>query len=256
MGYDLLSDLTVTEVKGAMIAGTSTRTPRITNREDWCIMVKASGETVYTCGGKEYVCNSNSVIITPRGSNYEFRTMEAGIFAFLTFDALQKSDEIIQIPVKSCEPLLDILRKIDRLNLSRPPLYKMSCIMETYNALMYLLKSAAPKYVPSASQKKIQPAMDYLIQNYTRPLTNDELAAQTEYSTSHFRKLFYDVYGVSPLAYLQTLRINKAKEMLTNSVGSISEIAVLLGYAGIYDFSRAFKRETGLPPSAYARRRR
>ena len=98
--------------------------------------------------------------------------------------------------------------------------------------------------------------MDYLIQNYTHPLTNDELSAQTEFSTSYFRKLFHDVYGVSPLEYLQNLRISKAKEMLRNNVGSISEIAASLGYANIYDFSRTFKRETGLSPSAYARNKR
>ena len=122
--------------------------------------------------------------------------------------------------------------------------------------ILYLLKNMTPKYVMPANQRKIQPAMDYLIQNYTHPLTNDELSAQTEFSTSYFRKLFHDVYGVSPLEYLQNLRISKAKEMLRNNVGSISEIAASLGYANIYDFSRTFKRETGLSPSAYARNKR
>jgi len=252
VNYDLLANLTVTSVDGVGIGGTATRYPCIVNRENWCIMIKAAGETVYTCEGKKYVCNQNNVVITPRGSSYEFDTVAAGIFSFLTFDAVETCDVIYQIPVKSCQPMLDIVQKIDHLKMSQPSLCRMSCIMETYNALMYLLKSAAPKYTPSVNQRKIQPAMDYLIQNYTRSLTNDELAAQTEYSTSHFRKLFLDVYGVSPLAYLQTLRINKAKEMLMNSVGSVSEIAASLGYANVYDFSRTFKRETGLSPSAYA----
>lgn len=95
--------------------------------------------------------------------------------------------------------------------------------------------------------------MDYLVQNYTSSLTNDQLAKQTEFSTSYFRKLFSDVYGISPLAYQRTLRINKAKEMLKSHTGSVSEIAAALGYSNIYDFSRVFKQETGISPSAYAR---
>ncbi|MBQ1946347.1 MAG: helix-turn-helix transcriptional regulator [Clostridia bacterium] len=256
MSADLLTNLIITNVKDTNIVYSSQRKARVTERKYWSFLIKLTGETLYTCNGKQYVCNQNNVIIAPVGCKYEFTSVVGGEFAYLNFVSPQTHSELIQVPVKNCQPLLASMQKINALNLNKPPHYRILLITETYNMILYLLKNMTPKYVMPANQRKIQPAMDYLIQNYTHPLTNDELSAQTEFSTSYFRKLFRDVYGVSPLEYLQNLRISKAKEMLRNNVGSISEIAASLGYANIYDFSRTFKRETGLSPSAYARNKR
>ena len=47
------------------------------------------------------------------------------------------------------------------------------------------------------------------------------------------------------------LKMKKAKEMLKSDYGSITDIAHFLGYLDIYDFSRVFKKHTGIPPSKY-----
>ena len=57
--------------------------------------------------------------------------------------------------------------------------------------------------------------------------------------------------GESPIAYVKRLRIEKAKEMLGSDYGTLSDIASILGYASLYDFSRDFKKQTGIPPSKY-----
>lgn len=251
---DLLDDLIVTYVESTGFIYSSKRTAHVENRPTWALLMKVSGETVYTCQNKTYLCNQNNVILAPRGCSYEYDSIVAGNFVWLAFGASQVHDQLIQIPVKNCQSLIDNIRKIESLRTNKPAMYHMACLAETYSLLLGLFKNITPKYVPSVNQRKIQPAMDYLVQNYTRLLTNDELAAQTEFSTSYFRKLFNDVYGTSPLAYQQTLRIGKAKEMLKSNTGSISEIAAALGYANIYDFSRAFKREVGVSPSDYAKR--
>lgn len=67
----------------------------------------------------------------------------------------------------------------------------------------------------------------------------------------YFRKLFTEVMGISPIAYINDIKIKKAKEMLKSDYGSITDIAHSLGYLDIYDFSRAFKKHTGIPPSKY-----
>ena len=256
MNADLLTNLIITNVREANFAFSGKRSVRVTNRKYWSFLLKLSGETRYICNGKQYTCDPNNIIVAPSGCNYEFTSVVGGDFAFLNFESPQNYSELIQIPVKSCQPLVASMQKIDMLMLNQPPHHRISCMIEVYSMLLYLLKSMTPKYVMSTKQKKLQPAMDYLIQNYNHPMTNDELAAQTEYSTSYFRKLFHDTYGVSPLEYLQNLRIRKAKELLRDNTSSISEIAISLGYANLYDFSRTFKRETGLSPSAYARSKR
>jgi iron complex transport system substrate-binding protein len=53
---------------------------------------------------------------------------------------------------------------------------------------------------------------------------------------------------------LQQLKINNAKEMLRSDFGSLTEIAISLGFLDIYDFSRVFKKHVGIPPSEYLKK--
>ena len=57
--------------------------------------------------------------------------------------------------------------------------------------------------------------------------------------------------GTSPIAYLHELRIKKAKDMLGSDYGTLSDVALSLGYTSLYDFSRDFKKRTGTAPSRY-----
>ena len=59
---------------------------------------------------------------------------------------------------------------------------------------------------------------------------------------------------MSPMAYLRRLRMEKAKELLKLPEKSVGEIAEEVGYSGIYQFSRVFKREALMTPSEYASR--
>ena len=93
--------------------------------------------------------------------------------------------------------------------------------------------------------------MEYISQNYNKKIINDELAALTGLSTVYFRKLFTDIIGVSPIAYVHKLRVEKAKEMLKSDYGTLSDMAQSLGYPSLYDFSRDFKKHTGVSPSRY-----
>ena len=51
--------------------------------------------------------------------------------------------------------------------------------------------------------------------------------------------------------YIQNLRIRRAKEMLQSDYSSITDIAFALGYNNIYEFSKAFKKHTGVSPTKY-----
>ena len=79
------------------------------------------------------------------------------------------------------------------------------------------------------------------------------LAQISSLSVVYFRKLFTETLGVSPIAYVNKLRIKKAKEILSSDYDSLSDVANLLGFSNLYDFSRTFKKHTNLSPSAYSK---
>ncbi len=84
-------------------------------------------------------------------------------------------------------------------------------------------------------------------------ITPEKLAEITYMSYSKFRKIFKEYTGFSPSQYIQEVRINMAKEILTNTSRSIKEIAFELGYENKDYFFTVFRKATGMTPTSYRR---
>ena len=78
-----------------------------------------------------------------------------------------------------------------------------------------------------------------------------QLAALTHMSVSTFKREFKRVYNASPAAYLLERRLSKAAELLVLSEQRLSDIAFDCGFNNLSHFSKAFKQQFGVPPSAY-----
>lgn len=69
-----------------------------------------------------------------------------------------------------------------------------------------------------------------------------------------FKRRFQKCTGLSPIQYVQTLRLEEAKHLLESTDTSVESIAGEVGYEDASFFSRLFRREVGLTPSQYRRR--
>jgi transcriptional regulator GlxA family with amidase domain len=94
----------------------------------------------------------------------------------------------------------------------------------------------------------------WLRQRMSAPYVLDTLADAMAVSSRTLLRRFKAERGISPLALLQTLRIDRAKVMLEESSRSIDGIALEVGYSDISTFRRLFQKLTGSPPGAYRRR--
>jgi len=94
----------------------------------------------------------------------------------------------------------------------------------------------------------------YMDRSFAEPLTVSGLAELAGVSPKHFAGLFRRTYGRGVLDHLTDLRINRAKRyLLDEAEWPIREVARKVGYRDEFYFSRKFKREVGMAPSAYAR---
>ena len=75
-------------------------------------------------------------------------------------------------------------------------------------------------------------------------------------SRAAFARRFAAVSGRSPLRYLTELRLALAANLLETTDDSLAELALSVGYASEFAFSRAFKRKYGLAPGSFRRLRR
>lgn len=102
---------------------------------------------------------------------------------------------------------------------------------------------------------KIARVLDYMreLPPNATDVTLEQLAQVAGLSKFHFLRQFDQVVGMTPGAYLRTLRLCHAARLLRAKDDPILEIALAVGFADHPSFSRAFARYMGMTPSQYRR---
>ncbi|MGC9335035.1 MAG: helix-turn-helix domain-containing protein, partial [Anaerolineae bacterium] len=101
------------------------------------------------------------------------------------------------------------------------------------------------------AQRLVRQAMAYIHQHYADPISRADLARHVALSEDYLTSCFRKELGVTPIAYLNRYRVNQAKQLLTGTSKSVTEIALEVGFSDSGYFSRVFRREVGLSPDAY-----
>ena len=145
-----------------------------------------------------------------------------------------------------------IFNSIKRKWLGKKSAYYVDCLSSLYKIYALVIQNELVPYVPTTKQQALNKAIKEIADNFSNPdLSVSELANISQMSEGHFRRLFKIVYGVSPIQYIKTMRINYAKSLLSLQTYTIDETADLSGFSNIYYFCKCFKAETEMTPSQY-----
>ena len=87
--------------------------------------------------------------------------------------------------------------------------------------------------------------------HYGENIQIGDIAEYVSLSRYYFTRLFRKETGRTPNEYLADVRINAAKEMLTERILSVAEIAEQCGFANTSHFTRFFREKTGQTPAAF-----
>lgn len=93
-----------------------------------------------------------------------------------------------------------------------------------------------------------------LDRGYATPITIEQLSQQVALSPFYLIRLFRRTYRQTPHQYLIQVRIARAKELLSGSDLSITDICAEVGFESLGSFSALFRKTVGLSPSTYRRR--
>lgn len=104
---------------------------------------------------------------------------------------------------------------------------------------------------PRRSNEIMKNALLYIKQNYNRNLTLEETAGYVHLNPSYFSSLFKQTCGSSFKEYLNYVRVEESKHLLTNTNYSIIDIALSTGFENQSYFTKVFKKYTGLTPKQY-----
>lgn len=98
---------------------------------------------------------------------------------------------------------------------------------------------------------RLKPAIDFLENNYNKPITLKDIAGQIYLNPIYFHRLFKSYFKITPLEYLLAKRLNMACRYLNEKDLSIREISDSLGFCNQFYFSEIFKKRFGASPSKY-----
>ncbi len=246
-----IEDIIITEITDVISVLSEKGSERkMVNRSGYGLSFCQKGKITYTYKGKCYVQDPEHAVLLPKGESYAIYGNKTGIFPVINFQCIHfHCDDIVVFPIKNINSIIKDFEQLKSLYLFQKDKAKMMSLL--YNIIYKLCAGS------QSEPQILSPAIKYLEEHLSSPeLSNAELAMQCNISEVYFRKLFTKHYGMSPKQYIIDIRLNKAKQLLSEGSLKINAISELCGFASTYHFSRLFKEKTGLTPSEYAKQNR
>ncbi|KFF42753.1 transcriptional regulator [Pseudomonas sp. BRG-100] len=106
----------------------------------------------------------------------------------------------------------------------------------------------------SHGDSEILRVQHWLEQHFTESLVIDEVARRFGFGVRNFKRRFKDATGHTPIGYLQTLRLERAKQMLESTRMTLDSITYAVGYEDSNSFRRLFQQRVGMLPAAYRKK--
>ena len=238
--------------------------------EQHLLYVVLGGSVKLTCGRQSWTVGKNEMILLRRAQSVSYEKQgseETGLFESQLFainDELLKdflTSQQVVIPAMTEEYGAQVSPMSERLvaycwSLSpyfndpsqvNPGLLRLK-VME----LLYNVMDCSKNIFRQMLQLRQPVKTDIhrvVEENYTSPISLDELAYLSGRSLSSFKREFQDIYGEPPARWIREKRLSKAQQMLRSSSLSVADVAYSLGFENPTHFSRIFKQQYGYAPS-------
>lgn len=231
--------------------------------------VALQGEKRIIMGEREFTVDPSRLLVVTRESEHLSAAMTAPYLGLsLCFGPERVARALVAlaeaggdtapepVPAFLIPPDAGIASALERLlsYVSDPLDQKLLAPLAIDEILFRLLRSDAAAAVRAAvgspsSAAPILEVMQYIRRHHAQKLTVERLAKRAAMSASHFAHRFRAVARVSPMRYLREARLDRARQLLLENGGRVSEVALEVGFESPAHFTREFKRRFGIAPS-------
>lgn len=211
------------------------------------------GEKTYEFSdGKTLTVRQNEIIYLPKNSTYKIINTIPGDTYAINFDCSNLNSEPFILSVKNTNSILYSYKKAVDAWTGKRDGYMYKTMSQLYSILCEMKKENSLRYVPSAKIRLIEPALEFIHNNYsTTQINMEEMAKLCNISYAYFRRIFFNAFATSPIKYVNNLKIERAKELLQTKTYSVTDACMLAGFSDPAYFCRFFKKEVGISPSQF-----
>lgn len=141
----------------------------------------------------------------------------------------------------------------------RSPSFEMKIKGHLFLLFAEMLKKQVRNNFEQITQKDLtktvllKTVLQYIDSNYKERITVEDLASQIQMSEGHFSRFFKAAVRMTPMEYINSIRINKACTLLKKTDRQILDIAMDVGFNNQSYFIRLFKKQRGCTPKEYKR---
>ena len=158
-------------------------------------------------------------------------------------------DHFESLEISSC--LRNIIREMEQKNTG----YEDICQAYMEILIIRLMRSTSLA-VPAGPQvisgnRQCAMVKRYIDLHFKEPLTLEQLAEEAHITKYYLSHAFKREYGVSPINYMISRRIDESRYLLLETDLSLSQIAQLLGFSSLSYFSQVFRKSQGISPLEY-----
>jgi AraC family transcriptional regulator of arabinose operon len=114
--------------------------------------------------------------------------------------------------------------------------------------IIYLLRDDSREPIAGPVDQALDSIIELIRRDPTRRWTVAELAERTALSRAQFTRRFIAHAGIPPARFVIRARVERAKQLLTETDMTVTQVAATLGYTEVAHFSRQFKRQVGHSP--------
>lgn len=227
-------------------------------RKDYLLFYVAKGKEHFFLD-KEVVLSAGEFIIFRPYEKQHHIQKDDGIseFYYIHFNAPENFDllgfnSFVVYSAKESVKVIDLFEEIISELHTKQPSYEKICCARLFT-IFALLERKCVKYISNFGQyyDNISFVIQTMNKEYYKNYSLDDFANMCNMSKFHFLRVFKSVAGDTPVEYRNKIRIEHAKEMLTDSDISVEEIGRRVGYNSNSYFCDVFKGHLGVSPSKY-----
>lgn len=239
------------------------------------LMYVRKGRFLLSLNGKEYTLQEGNLCYISEGTLHGGIPQQQCVYECLTFNSntllnhthlvgnylkdVENSHTLIQPVFTLAQPgILKCASRLFAAARAKEPGWELLALAGLYDFYGTVIQQNYREQTASDAAiyqrvRQIKMALEFIEQNYQRPITLEQLAQASGLSPKYFCRYFRNILQRTPIDYLNYYRVERACFLLEVEKLSVTDVAYACGYNDSSYFVRCFKRYKGVTPNQYAK---